>query len=230
MIVGGIPMLFTALTVVPVDISLTDNAVITTDLTTYTFSARALGVAESTRRIAVGITSNISTNGRTISSVTIGGVSASEVVFARSDNGPASTLAAIWMAEVPTGTTGDVVVTFSAAMGYCTIDIYRLLNASATAYHTATDITATANALSESLNLIANGAAIGVFINGGTTAVRTTTWTNITEQTDRSLTEFNLSASTAANTTATTQTLTISATASGTIDRFALALASFQPV
>jgi hypothetical protein len=228
MIVGGIPMLFTALTVVPVDISLTDNAVITTDLTTYTFSARALGVAESTRRIAVGITSNISTNGRTISSVTIGGVSASEVVFARYDNGN-SNIAAIWIASVPTGTTGDVVVTFSAAMGYCTIDIYRLLNASATAYHTATDITATANALSASLNLIANGAAIGVFINGGTTAVRTTTWGGITEQTDR-VVELNLSASTAANTTATTQTLTISATASGTIDRFALALASFQPV
>jgi hypothetical protein len=222
MIVGGIPMLFGG---APVEISLTANAVSAANLTTYTFAAQSLGVAAGDRLIAVGIGS--AGNTTTISSVTIGGVSASQVVAADGGSGN-SRIAAIWVAAVPTGATGNVVVTFGSGMVHCSIDVYRLVGASATTYHTATDITITSNAESASLNLVANGAAIGVFhTNGG--ATRTTTWTNLTEQTDR-VVEAPYATSTAANATTETQALTITATASGSLDQAALALASFRPV
>lgn len=52
---------------------------ITTDLTTYTFSAEDLGATASDRYIIVGILSRKAGASTTISSVTIGGVSATIV-------------------------------------------------------------------------------------------------------------------------------------------------------
>ena len=223
MIVGGVPMLFGG--VIPATISLTDNAVSTANVTTYTFSARAIGTAATNRRVAVGIF--ISSAGVNIISVTIGGVSASQVVIATKNTGAEILITAIYMATVPTGTTGDIVVTAGASSYMCGIDVYRLENISTTAYHTATDTTITSDAESASLNLIGNGAAIGVFSNTSAGIARTTAWTNLTEQTDRAV-ESSFAMSSAANVTPTTQALTITATAFLGITNAALVLASFQ--
>jgi len=224
MIVGGVPMLFGS--ALQATISLTDNALSGSNSTTYTFSARALGAAATSRRVAVGLF--VSSAGLNISSVTIGGVAASQVVIATKNTGAEILITAIYMATVPTGTTGDIVVVAGTSSYMCGIDVYRLENISTTAYHTATDTTITSDAESASLNLIADGAAIGVFSHNSAGLPRSTTWTNLTEQTDRTV-EGSFSMSSAANVTTTTQTLTITATAFLGITNAVLVLASFQP-
>lgn len=226
MIVGGIPILLGG--VGPVEISLTANALSTTDLTTYTFSGCSFGAAASNRIIAVGIVIGMAgTTSTAISSVTIGGVSASQAatvlgISSASAVNPA-VRSAVWTAVVPNGTTGDIVVTMAAAVRSCAIDVYRLVNADITPYHTATFATNAASVFSAALNLIAGGAAIGVF---GSHDSVTTTWTNLTEQTDRAV-EGGVAASSANNLTLSTQTLTVTATTSAAATTGALALVSF---
>jgi len=94
-----------------------------TALTTYTFSSLSLGSADSTRKIIVFISARNIT-ARTVSSVTVAGVSATAVA----GNVNSQDLVSSWIASVPTGTTGDVVVTMSGAATRCGVNIYRLVN------------------------------------------------------------------------------------------------------
>ena len=219
-----------------VEISQTDAAVITTDLTTYTFSGMELGAAHSNRKIVVHVVMSDGSAGTTISTLTIGGISAAVVsdgvTNASADGAGASTsLSAQWMAAVPTGTTGDIVVTFSAESNNCAITVYRLINAATTAFHVATDITADgSNAVSASLNIPGFGVAIGSVRWQGNGATRTTTWDGLTENVDETI-EATSTYSSASKYFATGQSgLTITATASGTLDLEALVLASFRPL
>jgi len=103
----------------PFGITKTDNAEDNTGQTTYTWSSRnfAIGTADSTRLVVVAIGSRGGAATPTVSSVTIGGVSATAVVEGR--NVIASTsvdLISLWQAAVPSGTTATVSATFSGAM------------------------------------------------------------------------------------------------------------------
>lgn len=104
-----------------------------------TFSAISIGEENPGRRVFVGIASfqdNLAEN-QIITAVSIGGVSAdlhlsNTADFARQN-------AAIASAAVPSGSTADVVVTFSGAFqdNYCVIAVYRVLGLnSATAFDT----------------------------------------------------------------------------------------------
>lgn len=83
------------------------------DLTTYTFSGYSIGAAPDvgTRRVVVAIIHAAAGTNVTMSSVTIGGVTASNIV---NDVSGQRHLSA-WAAEVPSGTTADVVATLSAS-------------------------------------------------------------------------------------------------------------------
>lgn len=77
-----------------------------------------LGDADSTRKIIVGVTTywtpNSASTTREITSVTIGGVPATRVAYRRSTlSGANHVIAGIYIADVPTGTSGNVVVTTS---------------------------------------------------------------------------------------------------------------------
>lgn len=98
--------------------------------TTYTFTAAALGVADAAREIVLGIgwVNGAGVN-RTLVSTTIGGVSASIIDQGSSSSGSGC---AIVQANVPSGTTGDIVVTFNAGASGCVAGIYRLIPLSAT--------------------------------------------------------------------------------------------------
>lgn len=160
-------------------ISITYNALAssTTDLTEYTFSAVALGDEAANRKIVVtilGRSTNPST--RTISSVTVAGVAATEAVSVSNTIG---NRAAIYVADVPTGTTGDIVVTFDLGMQNCSVGSYAMYGAgSSTPTDTATDI---ASAFSQTLDVPAGGAAFAV---AGVQANTTTTWAGLTERYD----------------------------------------------
>ena len=98
------------------------TAVKTNDATSYTFSSVSFGSAASNRSIVVGIGAGRASSGaRSVNSVTIGGVTAT---IAAEKNSPAGNVAAIAFAKVPTGTSGDIVVTFNSTMARCGIGVW----------------------------------------------------------------------------------------------------------
>lgn len=146
------------------------------DLTTYTFSSQNLGAADSGRYIVVGIGAR-STGLLNVSSVTVAGVSATEVIQQRSANN--QNVTALYIAAVPTGTSGDVVVTLSAGALRCSISLVRLVTIdSATAVDTASS---TASPPSGSMSCGDGGVIIGIALSQTLT---TTTWSGITEDYD----------------------------------------------
>lgn len=96
-----------------------------TNSTTYTFTAASFDAPSATREIFVTIAAYQGGISRAISSVSIGGVAATlEATFV---NG-ATQLLGLARASVPSGTTGDVVVTFSGGVANCNIAVYRVAN------------------------------------------------------------------------------------------------------
>jgi len=205
-------------------IALTDNEVDATNQTIYTFSAKSIGAASVNRRIIVCVIMADGDAGSTVDTVTVGGISATAIVQA--DGGSGNTRRSeIWLATVPTGTTADIVVTNNEAVLGVNIAVYRAIGCAATATDTQTDITATANAVSATLNIPVDGVSVGNVVWGSTGATRTTTWTNMTEDVDQS-SGGALSQSTAIFTGLDAARL-VTATASGALSEEALTLASF---
>lgn len=85
--------------------------------TTYTFSAVSIGTAASDRFVVATVHGHHASS-IVMTSATIGGVAAT--ILAQ------NYATTIIMAYVPTGTTADVVVTFSGLEGRCSISIYSL--------------------------------------------------------------------------------------------------------
>lgn len=162
----------------PVSIEHTANAVIVTDLTTYTFSNQSLGAASAGRKIVVGVASRRA-SAFTFVSVTIGGVAASAIAGTELAFASGLSRIALYQADVPAGTTGDIVVTCSAETLRCGIGVWALANAN-TVVDTGTSITDPAT---DTLTVPANGAAIGYGFHSGLSAA-TATWTGITEDFD----------------------------------------------
>lgn len=90
----------------------------------HTFSSVGLGDADGNRVIVVGVIQNDSGGVSTISSVTIGGISATNAVN-RVDVGVQFRVS-IWYAAVPTGTTGDIVVTLGGS-DPITVGVWRII-------------------------------------------------------------------------------------------------------
>jgi hypothetical protein len=140
------------------------------DLTTYTFSSQAIGTAAADRYVIVGVGG--ANTGSNPSSVTIGGVSATNVV--QTNGGIHS--GSLWIALVPTGTTANIVVVWPSGLNRCGIGVWSATGLSGTA---AND-TASSNASpgSATVATLAGGFAIGyAFIGYAGTGV---SWTNLT--------------------------------------------------
>jgi len=138
---------------------------------TYTFTAQSLGTAHADRIIIAAV---MSRNGGSVSlsSVTIGGVTASIVVSDTLSND----IAALAVAAVPSGSTGDVVVTHSTSGSVrCAVALYRAVGFSATPGAVASDIS---GSRSISIAVPTDGVAIGAFKRGNSVAI---TWTGVDE-------------------------------------------------
>lgn len=205
-------------------VSLTDSPVSTSNLTAYTFPSAAIGSADANRIVVVGVGGATSGGARTISSVTIGGVSAAQVIDHSSAN--AGNHSKIWAAAVPTGTTADIVVTWSAGMFNCGIGVWAAYDCLITASHTAQD---NVTASTSSLFVPEGGIGIGYFFNGGGSS--TYTWTGLTEDFDEAVDAsdgaYHSGASLAFDTEQ--NLLAIAATASGG-SQWAHSVASFGPL
>lgn len=126
-------------------------------LSTYTFSGVSLGAADVTRYIIVGVTIYDGSTNNNVGSMTIGGVSATEI--ATTFNG--GRRACIWGALVTAGTSGDIVINTNNGAGtYLMMSAWAAYGISSlTPYATAASSASPADL---SLNTPADGMLIAV--------------------------------------------------------------------
>lgn len=169
----------------PIYISNTDESGSTTDQTTFTFSTQAIGPepgAGQTRSIVVGLWGpGASGAARTVSSVTINGITASQDIFLDAGGGR---IAAFYRAVVPTGTSVTIVVTFSGQCVRCGIGVWRLTNIGSLVD---SGSSTASPAGSVSVDAVAGGAVIGFAFGSDASVRRTATWTGINEMFDAAI-------------------------------------------
>lgn len=208
----------------------TDDSFNASDLAVYTFSSMDLGEAASSRRIIVALAGAGNTN-TAVTSITVGGMSSTLVVENFSSGVQHS---GIYVADVPTSATGDVVVTYNGAASGCSVVVYAMYGASGSASDTASDATISTDTYSVNLDVPANGVAVGcvLFISSsGATA----SWSGIDEDVDQYADNSNPNLdyhhSTASGAFSAAQSgLSISATTSSLFaDNGGLVAASFGP-
>lgn len=127
---------------------------------TYTFTSKSLGTVDNTRYIIVGVAATT-----VPSAVTVAGISATQLVAAGG-------YCSIWIAAVPSGATGNVVVT--AGSSGCAIEVAALYGSNGSASST--------RSTPGSLTVPANGAAFGIAYSttGGGTDALPCSWTGLT--------------------------------------------------
>lgn len=156
-------------------ISFVSSSLDTSNGPSWTFSSHAIGAPAANRTVIVAVTAF--TAAATSSSLTIGGVSATSVVSLDTGNG----FAEIWQADVPTGTTGDIVVTFSGTgLRHCEIGVYAAYAITATKHDSGTH-SGTAS-LTTDIAIPVNSVVVGVCYSEVTNA--TSTWVGVTERYD----------------------------------------------
>lgn len=79
----------------------------------YNFTNQDIGTAASDRYVIVAIGNGFTGGPRTVSAVTVGGISATQVVSVSGS----TTNACLWIAAVPTGTTATIAITLSGTVG-----------------------------------------------------------------------------------------------------------------
>ena len=171
-------------TVTGITVDFLQNTGDTADNSTYTFASQNLGTANDERYIVVAAMARKSGAGLNLSSVTIGGVSAT-IVKQQTNSTTNSNCVGIAMAKVPTGTSGNIVVTWDNSVNRCAIGVWRVLGVSGvTAYDTDGS---TADDPSVNIDCEARGVIFGASI---TATTGTTTWTGIDENFDATLEGF----------------------------------------
>ena len=210
-----------------VTVTYADSAADATNLTTYTFSGRALGTPSPSRQVVVGAVSPGTTT--QVSSVTIAGNAAASVI----DAGAVNPAPSLWKVSDSTNATGDIVVTFAAGVSRCAIIIYEVHNASTTVHDTGTHQlaggTANSTLLTDTINVAAGGAVIGFAAAGDGAVTQPWTWTELTEDVETAG-EANTSSTGASKAYAGAQTgMTVTAQHTGT-DARAFVLVSFAPL
>lgn len=137
---------------------------------TYTFASQPFGTASSNRYVLIGIGARAAA-ARTLNSVTIGGVTATQIRNDRNTAGGNTTVTAWFIAAVPSGSTGTVVVTFSNSMARCGIAVFSLTGLlSTTEVSGATDGTTPYDG---TLSVLSGGAVLGLLY----VDVATASWT-----------------------------------------------------
>lgn len=146
--------------------------------TSVTFSAQGIGTAAANRYVIVAFTSDCNCV-YADNAISIGGITAT--IVATSSSLAAGRLG-IAIANVPTGTTADIVITATA--DDWGIGVYTDTNVSTTVFDKGSDAKSGTNqSLTATLNTPASGFAIGVTYNQNDDPA-TYAWTNLTERYD----------------------------------------------
>lgn len=193
-------------------------------LTTYTFTAAAIGSASADRYVAVVVSGHHSA-ARTISSVTVAGQATTVKVSNTTVADDATWAIYLTDAPVTTGTTADIVVTWSAGAFSTGIVQYALTGLQST---TATDSQITdTDAATMNLTVSAGGAAIGGGINKSATD-RTFITTGLTENVDKTVEAGSLTYTASSAAFASAQSPLAVVVNVSTADSFAAGCVSFR--
>lgn len=138
----------------------------------FTFASLSLGTESADRDIVVGIPFE---NSVSVSSVTVAGVSATNLA--------ATGTTGIWIASVPTGTTGDIVIATASSVTGMSVVWWRATGLSSSAAVDMVALSSTTTVHDLSASAIAGGLAFAV--SAQTSAVASSaTWSNLTEHVD----------------------------------------------
>lgn len=148
--------------------------------TSVTFAAQNLGAAASDRKILITVSAEADAAGTpTVSALSVQGIAATLVATGAGADGRAS----VYIVNVPSGSTGDIALTFSTAYGRLVVGVYRITGLlSSTAFHTASAINN--DPLTAAINVKSGGFAVAVMAGGGGGSVA---WTGLTEDFDIAL-------------------------------------------
>jgi len=192
------------------------------DLTTYTFAAQNVGTASDDRYTGVGVFGQDATTIFGVSTVTVGGGSATEIV---DEDGTGLVDTAFYMFLNTAGTSEDIVVTFSEAVTGAGVCLFQINNiASGTAVASVPDDDTAAGPVILTHNVSALGVSVGVCTTQG--IGNRTSWTGQTERTDAEDAEISWSAADFTNDDVADTPLTVNCDYLGTKDTSGVA-ASF---
>lgn len=167
----------------PATVSYRTSTSSNTNGTSFTFSSQDIGTAAADRRVVVCITS-AGSGAPSLSSLTVGGVTATTLRLFQATGRSCSFL----IASVPTGTTGDVVATYSSTQDRCGIGIWATYGVLSATPIDSQVVTASSSSVSiPSLTTIRSGLAFAG--NLATTNNPTHSWSNVTERWDTSFGE-----------------------------------------
>lgn len=205
----------------PAEVLVTDNTFNNANTASYSFAGVLFGPEDPDRYIVVAFSSTQS-GARTFSSVTIGGIAATMVNEVHTTNGTFG----MFIAKVPTGTSGTVVVNLNSAATRAALGVWQL-----TKLLSATPVTATsvANPLSASVTAQPGGVTIGAAA-GYATSAQSFIWTGLLEDYDATSNESSnyMVRSGASASSPSGGGLTSTATPSGVNTNYAMILATFR--
>jgi|GEM_PF-949516 len=148
----------------------------------WTFPGIDIGDAAPDRVVYVAVTAGTVSGTGTVVDVTIGGVSATQIVKAEGPGSPNAEEVSIWALAVASGTTATIFVDHDDATTGCGIVVWAGYGSSATAEDTATD---SGEPTSVSIDIPAGGVCVGmVAVRSNTGGPPSWTWTGLTEDVD----------------------------------------------
>jgi hypothetical protein len=157
----------------------TANAASATTSLGYSFSSLNFGTASADRHLLIG-TAGQAGSAASVSAVTIGGISASQVFSASSS----TVTVAFWIAAVPTGTSGTVQITWAAQRARCAVIVWALTGLqSTTPVDTGSEVNSGSTALNDDVDISAGGVCLAMAYDSGTGS-RTWTWSGLSEVID----------------------------------------------
>lgn len=165
----------------PPTISYRASAIDGVPAATFTFASLDIGTAATNRFVVVGVGTRHNTS-ETISGVTIAGGSATLLASQNTSVGAENNIAALYGALVPSGSTGDVVVTLSGSIAMIGVGVWAAYGlASVTPAVTATSV---ANPAVLDVNVNTGDIIIAMSSTGGSGVFATSTWSGVTERFD----------------------------------------------
>lgn len=184
----------------------------------YTFPGLDFGAAAANRTIVVSWGTRDTGTGLTFPSCTIGGISATLAVATNNTAGGNMSMAGIFYANVPTGTSGDVVFTYNETTLRMRVGIYRATGVSSVNIDAQTTGTTTTT-------LTVTGASGCALVATVLSASNTSfTWTGVSEDYDGALGTSTASGGGNSSGTAGSNVITATALASGSTAGAAVAL------
>lgn len=161
----------------------TSTADVTGTGANYSFAAVDIGTAGATRVVVLGIGYKAASS-VTLSSVTIGGISAAAII---QESGISNKIIEFWSAVVPTGTTATIVITPGAVLvSHIAVSVWALVPSSSTPVSSSSNASASTAALAVTNVAIRSGGAVtAMAFSSDATITFTESWGGIDTPTER---------------------------------------------